>query len=191
MAKAVGNLKLSLDEVSQTIDLSAEAGVDLSRDPSLVRQIGQEIIDFMVERSQNGRGLGGVKLKSPYSKAYQESLEFKAFGKSATDVNMTLTGDMLGSIDIGDDSPDALKIQVEDDLQIKKSYNHNVGDTLQKRPFFGVDSSELQGILSSHKDDFDSLKQDIEQTKQSIRESNQQQQLIDIFNQMDINTEEL
>lgn len=192
MAKPVGSLKLSIDEVSQKIDLSKEAGVDLSRDPNLVNQIGQEIIDYMLERTANGRGIGGVKLKSPYSKAYADSPEFKAYGKTKNEVNMALTGDMLGSIDITNDSPDKLIIAIDGtDTDTKKAYNHNVGDTLPKRPFFGIDQSELDSIMANHEDDFAALKQDVSNTKDAIKRANLQENLIDIFKNINLTTEEL
>lgn len=191
MAKPIGNLKLSLDEVSQTINLSKEAGIDLSDDPALVNEIGQEIIDFMVDRAKDGRGLGGVKLKSPYSKEYSESLEFKAFGKNKSEVNMTLRGDMLSSIDLVNDDPSKLKIAIAEDDEIPKAYNHNVGDTVPKRPFFGLDKSELEEILSNYESDFKSLREDKEETKKRIREGSALNQLLNLvrgvaFNEDDV-----
>lgn len=193
MAKAVGKLNLSLDEVSQEINLNEITGVDLSNDPSLVSTIGQEIIDYMTERTLNGKEIGGSKdLKKPYSKSYQDSIEFRAFGKSADEVNMTLTGDMLGSIDIADDKPDALKIAIEGDLETKKAYNHNVGDTLPKRPFFGITEDELDSILSKHDDDISALKNQTEETKQAIREGVMAQAILeDIFNNLNFDVEGL
>jgi hypothetical protein len=180
VAKPIGSLKLSLDEVSQTINLSKEAGIDLSDDPVLVNEIGQEIIDFMVDRAKDGRGLGGVKLKSPYSKAYSESLEFKAHDKNKNEVNMTLTGDMLGSIDLIENDPDKLKIAIAEDDEVPKAYNHNVGDTVPKRPFFGVDKSELENILANYESEFKALKDDKEETKRRVREGVAQRSLINI-----------
>ena len=180
MAKAVGSLKASLDELSQTINLSKEAGVDLSNDPVLVNEIGQEIIDYMVDRAKDGRGLGGEKLKSPYSKEYSESLEFKAFGKSRNEVNMTLTGDMLGAIDIADDSADRLKIAIVEDDQVPKAYNHQVGDTVPRRTFFGLTKEELDEVLSNYKDEFNQIKEDRADTVRRIREGLAQRSLINI-----------
>lgn len=183
MAKPTGTLKLSLDEVSQTINLSEIAGVDLSNDPSLVNQIGQDIIDYMVARVQDGKGIGGVTLKAPYSKDYLSSDIAKAYDKKADPINMTLTGDMLGSIDLVNDDADKLKIAIDgSDVDTKKAYNHNVGDTVPRRPFFGVDKSELEDILAAHQDDIQAIKDEKANTKQSILDGLQQQSLIDIIN---------
>ena len=187
MAKAAGTLKLSLDEVSQTINLSKEAGIDLSNDPSLINSIGQDIIDYMVQRTEAGKAIGGNKdLKKPYSIAYIKSAEFKAFGKKPNEVNMTLTGDMLGAIDLTNTDSDKLKIEIVEDLQVKKSFNHNTGDTVPKRDFFGITASELDDILAKHSDEIDNIKNELVNTKQSILESITQSKLIDIINKLTI-----
>jgi uncharacterized protein YuzE len=143
-------IKLTKSKVTQKIDLEDLIGVDISEDRNLVREIGQAIIDYMVERAEDGKGLNGVKLKSPYSKEYSESLDFKAAGKSKSKVNMTLSGDMLASIDIVDQSGSVIEIGIEDSEQAVKAYGHQTGfeghPVLDgpKRPFFGVSVKELQ-----------------------------------------------
>lgn len=136
--------KVSLKAIEQEIDLKELFGVDLSEADGLKKAIGQVLLDKMLTRVEGGHGLGGVKLKSPYSKKYAETLEFKVAGKSKTDVNMTLTGDMLASIDV-EDIGNKITIKISDD-QVPKAYNHITGDTVPKRPFFGFSSEELKEI---------------------------------------------
>lgn len=138
--------KITLSKFEQEIDLKELFGVDLSDDDSLKQAIGQFLIDRMLERVDSGKGIGGVKLKSPYSKEYSKSLEFKAAGKSRGKVNMSLTGDMLASIDLLSTDGNKIKIGIEDDSQIPKAYNHQTGDTVPARPFFGFTKSELADI---------------------------------------------
>ena len=151
MAKVKG-LKLSQSEVSQTIDLNELFGVNFSGNSGLAQAIGQAIIDKMLERTASGVGVDGKKLKSPYSPEYSNSLEFKAFGKSKNKVNMELTGQMLGTIDIVDASRGRIKIGWSDSEENAKAYNHNVGDTVPKRPFFGVSESDLKDIKEQYID---------------------------------------
>lgn len=71
------------------------------------RQIGEAIIAFIKRRTKAGQGPGGQALRGTdgntrYSKSYVSSAEFKSAGKSKSGINLTLTGDMLDSIEILD-----------------------------------------------------------------------------------------
>jgi hypothetical protein len=164
MAKPSG-LKVTYDDVSQTIDFSEVAGVDLTGNQILIREMSQAVIDFIVERAQSGKGIGGKTLKKPYSKAYSESLDFKAAGKSKNDVNMTLSGDMLGAIDVLEEDGPTVKIGFADTTDNVKAYGHMSGFeghpyiSGPKREFFGVTKAELkEKILSQFKDDIQEIK---------------------------------
>lgn len=140
--------KVSLKSIEQEIDLKEIFGVDLSEADGLKKAIGQVLLDKMLTRVEGGQGIGGVKLKSPYSKKYAESLEFKAAGKSRGSVNMSLTGDMLASIDF-EDSGNKLIFKIGED-QVLKAHGHITGEgangNLPKRPFFGFTAAELKDI---------------------------------------------
>lgn len=141
-------------KVKQTINLKDEFGVDFRGMNSLKEAIGGAIIERIRDRAKSGQGMsfGGsgrgtpVKLKSPYSKEYSDSLDFKAFGKSRGNVNMTLTGDMLGLMDVVNIDGNNITIGWTDAEENAKAFNHSVGDTVPRRPFFGVSKSELQDI---------------------------------------------
>lgn len=141
---------ITLSKIEQEFDFKELLGVDLSEDESLKQAIGQVMIDQMLSRIDDGRGIGGVKLKSPYSKGYSESLEFKAAGKSKNKVNMKLTGDMLAAIDIISTRGNKIVIGINED-EVSKAYNHQTGDTVTKRPFFGFTKGEMTEILSEFK----------------------------------------
>lgn len=142
---------ISLSKIEQEIDLKELFGVDLSEDESLKQAIGQVLIDQMLSRVESGKGIGGVKLKSPYSKRYADSIEFKAAGKSKGKVNMTLTGDMLASVNVVSTEGNKIKIGIDNDDQVAKAYNHQTGDTVPARPFFGFTKGELSEIKSKFK----------------------------------------
>lgn len=161
MAKLPSNLKLTEDEISQTIDLKKWTGKDLSSDPVLIREIGQEVLDYMIKRVDDNKGLGNEPLRpAKYSKTYSESLDFKAAGKSKGDVNMKLSGDMLGTIDF-EDSGNNIKFAI-DPAETLKAYGHMTGykghptipQGKYKRQFFGITKDEFdKNILPKFKAD--------------------------------------
>jgi hypothetical protein len=146
----IKGLKLTEGEVSQTIDLKELFGVSLSGNGALKNAIAQEIIDVIKERTDAGKSVNGTNLKKPYSKAYSESLDFDVYGKSKSEVNMKLTGTMLDTMDVLSDAGNSVKIGWSGDEQAAKAYNHNTGDTVPKRPFFGINQSELNKIKSKY-----------------------------------------
>lgn len=154
--------RITLEQIEQEIDLAEFfPGLDFSEERAFKEALGQAIIDHIVERTEKGDGMkisqGGsgkpVRLKAPYSDEYADSLEFRAADKKKNKINMTLTGDMLASVDVIDTKGDLVKIGIEDDDQIPKAYNHNVGDTVPERPWFGISKSELRQILSDFQPD--------------------------------------
>jgi hypothetical protein len=144
MAKIPG-LTLSIDNVSQTIDLGELFDVDLSNNREMRMAIAQAIIDRIKERTEEGKDVRGNAF-AKYSKNYIGSDEFAAFDKSASDINMTLTGNMLAQLDVIEDDSNSITIGWDDSTEIKKAYNHNVGDTVTRRQFFGITAQELNDI---------------------------------------------
>ena len=144
----------------QTINLKSVFGVDFAGKPELRDAIGQAIIDKQRERTNKnlkyspGPGRPG-KLKPDYSPSYVKSLEFRAAGKKKGDVNMELTGDMLGFWDLIDDgknSKNTITQGWDDSTENAKAFRHNTGDKkMPKRPFFGITDSELKEIGESKK----------------------------------------
>ena len=139
--------KFSESSVYQKIDLGDLFGIDFSDKAELRQYIGELIIERIRKRTEEGIGYNGRPLKSPYSKTYADSMEFKAFGKSKSNVNMKLTGDMLGLMDIIEEKSNSITIGWDDAEQNAKAYNHNTGDTVPKRPFFGINNKELYEIV--------------------------------------------
>ena len=150
MSAKIPGLEMSQDEVSQTINLKELLGEDLTSRPDLKAKIAQEIVDLIVDRTESGKSVHNRSLRS-YDEDYAESDEFAAFGKSESEVNMTLTGNMLNDIIDTSKDPNEIKISFRKDINHKKAFNHNTGDTVKKREFFGVNKSDLKEIVSKYK----------------------------------------
>jgi hypothetical protein len=70
-------------------------------------QIARAIINFIIERTKKGKGIGGVPFinaqgQTGYTKNYQKTVEFKIAGKNKKPINLSLSGDMLDSIEVID-----------------------------------------------------------------------------------------
>lgn len=148
--------------IYQTIDIVDLFGQEIENE-NVLNQIGQAIIDKIIERTKDNKSIDGGNLKK-YSKVYVESAEFEQYGKSPGDVNMELTGDMLNAIDITKSSPREIVIGFNDETEAAKAANHNFGVTLPKRKFFGVNDRELNEIKKDFEDDIqrEETKEDIE-----------------------------
>lgn len=147
--------KLSTEEVSVEVNLEALFGTDI-KDAGLRRLIAESFVEKIVNRAQKGEGVNissgyKEKLKSPYSKAYANSLEFKAYGKKEDQVNMTLTGSMLSSIDLIQDNSKTIKIGIDNE-EAPKAFNHQTGDKTTKRPFFGITNKDVTQVYDEFVD---------------------------------------
>lgn len=149
------------DLIAQEFDLEEILGVDLSQDETLAAEIGQDVVEFLQKRSNDGKGIGGSKLKSPYSKAYTKTTEFEVAGKSPRDINMRLTGDMIDSIDVLDFDGQVLTVGIEGD-QAPKAHGHMTGKNgevpAMKREFFGLTEKEFKSITDNYTDRISQLR---------------------------------
>lgn len=125
--------------MSQEINLSELLGREPT--PTEKEAFVSEAIDLIIERTQSGVDLNGKKFK-PYTKEYAELK-----GVSRGDVDLTFFGSMLGSLDGAADN-DSVTLFINDETETLKAYNHNVGDTLPKRTFFGLKQDEAELIAA-------------------------------------------
>lgn len=158
MAAKIPGFKLTENEVSQTLDLKEILGIDVSNNQEIKDAIGQAIIDRIIERTESGKSIHGKDFKkaepdSNYSHEYRDSHTFKAYGKNNNKINMTLTGNMLGTMDIIKDEKNKITIGWDDPTENAKAYNHNFGDTVPKREFFGITTGEINEIARKYKPD--------------------------------------
>lgn len=182
MAEVKG-LTVDPTELSQTLDLDDLLGAPVSSDPVLARAMVQHIIDYHKLRLTKSQGLGGAKFKdSTYSKVYKSSLDFIAAGKSDP-VNMQLSGDMVGSLDILSESGSKIKYGVADDEVLPRAFGHQSGfeghpaeSKLKqyKREWFGVTPPEARDLLKSK------FSKELASLKPDQGESVKQEQLIKV-----------
>ena len=120
------------------------------------QDIGNAAFDYIRTRSKNGLGVGG-KPFGKYSKAYKKQRDFINAGKTGeTRVNLTLTGDMLDSMEVLDASI-AGRIVIgypDGDESDKSVFMEEKGYA-----FLGLDSDEISSILSDFSEPSASLGQ--------------------------------
>lgn len=151
-----------LSELSQKIDLKEITGVDIENDPNLRGKIAQEIVDYIKNRTTDkNNDISGNKFKE-YSKSYIDSFYFKATGKSPGDVNLTLFGDMLGTLDVIGEAGNLIEVGINNPKQARKAYGHQTGfeghpnEDMKKfqRAFFGITKKEIsEKILPKFEDE--------------------------------------
>jgi hypothetical protein len=138
--------------VSQTIDLKEIFGVSFKRSESLKQKMTQALIDKMKDRIAQGLDRFDEEM-APYSKAYKESVDYIAARKNET-VNMRLTGDMLGSVDLLDSKGDKVTIGFRGSKENQKAYDHMMGtERLPVRQFFGVSDEDVDSVRSDFSDE--------------------------------------
>jgi hypothetical protein len=127
-------LKVNLKSIlGQTVD-----------DEEILDAIAQKALDIIKERTADGKDVRGRAFK-PYSESYMASDAFKGFGKSKTP-DLTLSGDMLGLMDVVKVTPSGFELGWDDETETAKAFNHITGDTVPKRDFFDLKKSEQEDL---------------------------------------------
>ena len=140
MAKLAGNKTQDISEVSQEIDLKKYLGDKPTGEQKRVfAEIAKDVIE---NRTLDGHDIHGKKFKR-YSEEYAE-----AKGVTRDSVDLFLEGDMLENIGRrkSKEKTNTLFMQMKKGLQTKKSFNHDTGDKLPKREFFGITDKEAKDI---------------------------------------------
>jgi len=109
-------------------------------------KLGQEIVDFIVERTRNGLD----KFNSPfpgYSEEYIKSLEFRVSGKDPGRVDLTLTGDMLGSLKVRGTSTGRITVGYTPGFANDKAAWNINGEV--SRDFLGIAQSDLDTLVEN------------------------------------------
>jgi hypothetical protein len=153
----VPGLKTTGEKVTQKINFVDLFGVDLSSRKDLRLSIAQDMIDLMISRTREDHVSVDGESFEKYSDSYKKSDKFSEYGKSNS-VDMTLTGDMLGSIDVIEDAEDYIVLGLADD-QNGKAHGHMVGaNNLPVRRFFGVNKADIENIKGAYASDFESIR---------------------------------
>jgi hypothetical protein len=119
--------------------------------------IAKEIVDLIRKRTQEEGVDRRGKPFASYSASYVKSLNFKIAGKSKKDVNLTLSGDMMGALDVISDSPGKVIIGFENGSQENGKADGNIRGTYgqksqvgPRRDFLGISKQDLQRILDRY-----------------------------------------
>lgn len=127
--------------------------------PSERESIAQDVLQFIRDRTQKGLNKNNRAMPG-YSKEYIHSVEFRAAGKDAGKVDLTLTGDMLGAMDLISHQKGKLILGFENgtfenakaDGNIRGTYGKSKA-TKKKRDFLGITKSDLARILDNYTPD--------------------------------------
>ena len=131
------------------IDLS---GYGLNSDQK--DEVADLIIERIVNRTDQGKDKEGKRFPG-YSKSYKESLDFKVAGKSASKVDLQLSGDMLAALEVLDKTSRSVTVGFERgseenakaDGNIRGTYGKPTPDPKKARDFLGITETELSKII--------------------------------------------
>lgn len=126
--------------------------------PTERRAIAQDIIDYLATRTEKGLGKDAKPWSGAagrYSKSYRDSLDFKIAGKDPSKVDLTLSSEMLNSMEAKERSGE-LTIQLEESQRakaegnIKGTYGNSAPIRGKARNFLDMSRAELMAILSNY-----------------------------------------
>lgn len=148
------NLAKIFDKTYPTRELRDKLRIYISR-PDFKRFFGESVISEIATRTQDKRlDKNNKKLDDtgPYSKQYQNSTDFKAYRKDPRKIDLTLTGEMLTSMESKSSGRVEIVIQFMDEKNASKARGHITGRYGKKgksepRDFFGLPEEELTKIM--------------------------------------------
>lgn len=116
------------------------------------------IVEKIVDRTLKGKDKDGQRFPG-YSKSYKESLDFKNAGKSASNINLELSGDMLAALEVLKEGKTYIEVGFEDgtdenaraDGNIRGTYGKQRGDKSKARDFLGISETELNRLIRNVK----------------------------------------
>lgn len=122
--------------------------------PSQRKRVADLAIDQIIRRSEEGIDKEGAKFPK-YSKEYINSLDFKIAGKSKAKVDLTLSGDMLASMELLAEKKTKITIGFEKgseenaraDGNIRGTYGQSRANSAKARDFLGLPDSVLKQII--------------------------------------------
>ena len=133
-------------------------GVDLQGKEELKLAMAEALLQKMLDKTAKGKSRTGKVFKK-YSKAYMASEDFKAFGKTSK-VNLDLTGDMLGLIEVIDESPNTVTLGWDDKTEAAKAHGHINGNKVTRLPvrdFFGLNQKDIAAVKNKFTSELSSL----------------------------------
>lgn len=117
--------------------------------------IANDIVQFSIARSKSGNDVNGESFPG-YSEEYKKSRDFGIAGKDS-DVNLTLSGEMLNEMDLISHKSGTLLIGYESGADINgKVEGNRIGsyggeaDPEKERDFLGISDEDLKTILKKY-----------------------------------------
>jgi hypothetical protein len=147
----VSRVSAGRNKYKLVIDLDELFGTAFPNSSRLRQAVGQEILDIIKEKTESGISWDGKPFKH-YSDVYAESLEFEAAGKSKGDPNLTLSGDMLGLMDVIEEDKATITIGWSDGSEAEKAHGHISGNVGVKRDFFGLSEKDVKRVRTIFED---------------------------------------
>lgn len=128
--------------------------------PEMRLSLGKQVTEFVRQRSENGLNKNNRPFPK-YSKAYENSLDFKNAGKSSQ-VDLTLSGDMLIDLDVISNRPDKVIIGYKNGTENNAKADGNVRGTYgqsspirgKARDFMGITQKDLNQLIKDVRDNF-------------------------------------
>jgi hypothetical protein len=145
MAKLAGKKTITVNEMSQEIDLKRYLGRDATDREK--RLFGELAVERINTRTLDGKTIHGTKFKK-YSAEYAEKK-----GVTRDSVDLFLSGDMLDNVVAENANASKVRIEIDDSLDTKKGFNHNVGETVPKRQWFGITTQEARAMVEAVRED--------------------------------------
>lgn len=110
--------------------------------------LAENIIQFIKDRTANNKDVEGKKFHK-YSDSYIASPDFKNAGKSANDVNLRLTDEMMESIELIDQGSGYITIGFKENTNANnKGVWAQRSDNGPSRMFLGISDKDLEKVLA-------------------------------------------
>lgn len=133
----------------------------MSGKETLKLAMAEALLEKVIEKTESGKSRTGSRFRK-YSKAYAETDEFKAAGKSRGDVNLSLSGDMLGLVGVVNESANTVTLGWEDSDEAAKAHGHitggGAGGKLPVRDFFGLNNTDIDEVKREFRSEINEIK---------------------------------
>lgn len=160
-------MPISQEEVTTALKFNLPEWVSDSDRVDILTELGDFIVNEVISYTTSGvspvTGSAFKKLNSKYAAAEKAG---------DTVANLSLHGDMLDALTYHiDASAGELIVGIFDEKQAPKAYNHNVGDTLPRRPFIpNNDGKFISDIMGGARDLLDELVANLDRPKDASQE---------------------
>ena len=116
--------------------------------------VGLEVIEFIIDRTKNGLDINNAPFAG-YKQSYKDTFEYKIGHGGDSTVNLTLTGEMLGTISIVNHGVGFVKLGFTDSEAAKRAKwiqapSGQKAGKQSPRKFFGITQKDLNKIIAKY-----------------------------------------